>query len=150
MVKYRVKSFSRKLLFAITGFFSILAACSSTNSKPLLIGFSADSTSIVFSNIDRPGLLQLKSLKEKDSTLHDLISVLHAPSEKDSLTREAPVPGKILINENNVVFTPDRPFSKGSDYLIITFLNARFGTEEEILKSQLNTGVRPHQILLTR
>ncbi|TCD03297.1 hypothetical protein [Pedobacter psychroterrae] len=131
-------------------FFCIQVACSTTNSKPLLIDFSADSTCIVFSNIDRPGLLQLTGVATQDSVLNSLISVLQTPSETDSLTKETPLAGKLTITDTNIVFKPFRPFLRGNDYLVITYLNARFGTEEQILKSQLNTAVRPHQVVLTR
>lgn len=151
MVKYRIKYSGVSIFAPVLYLFSCLfAACSTTNSKPLLIDFSADSTAIVFSNIDPPGLLQLTSLEAQDSVLNSLISVLQTPSETDSLIKEAPLAGKLIITDSNVVFKPHMPFLHGRDYLVITYLNARFGTEEQILKSKLNTAVKPHQVVLTR
>jgi len=151
MVKYRIKFSGIWVFLPVLCLFSCLfAACSTTNSKPLLIDFSADSTCIVFSNIDRPGLLQLTGIEAQDSVLNSLISVLQTTSETDSLIKEAPLAGKLTITDTNIVFKPHRPFLPGHDYLVITYLNARFGTEEQILKSQLNTAVKPHQVVLTR
>ncbi|RYE37635.1 MAG: hypothetical protein EOP48_28395 [Sphingobacteriales bacterium] len=150
MVKYLIKISISPILSVLLAFSCLLFACSSSNNKPLLIHFSADSTSIVFENIDRPGLLQLKSMEGQDSILNDLISVLQTPSESDTTIKELPLPGKMLVTDTSIVFTPEQPFLKGNDYLVITYLNARFGTPEQVLKAQLNTAVKPHQMLLTR
>ena len=151
MVKYRIKLSVAPFFLSVAAVFCCLfSACSSSNNKPLLIGFSADSTSIVFNNIDRTGLLQLKSMATQDSVLNDLISVLQTPSETDTTIKELPLAGKLMVTDTNIVFTPERPFLKGNDYLVITYLNVRFGSAEQILKSQLNTAVKPHQVLLTR
>ena len=103
-------------------FAAVLISCSSTNSKPLLVNFSADSTLIEINNIDRAGLLQLKSLKQGDSSLNDLVSVLHTPSEHDSTIKEMPVVGVVLITDTNIVFRPDKPFLRGNDYFVVTCL----------------------------
>src|SRR5687768_3804523 len=109
-----VKFFVRVLMtFCVI---SSVFSCTSTNSKPLLIGFSADSSSIVFDNIDQPGLLQLKNAPATDSVFYDVISVLQTPSEKDTAIKEMPVKGHISINGEEVVFVPEEPFVKGRDY----------------------------------
>lgn len=151
MFKYRVKFVVfRNFLCALPILCCQFLACISTNSKPLLISFSADSTSIEFSNIDRPGLLQLQNMTTKDSVLSELIAVLQTPSEKNTIIKETPISGKFILTDSNIVFTPYIPFKKGNDYLVITYLNARFGSVDQILKSQLNTTVKPTQIFLTR
>jgi hypothetical protein len=144
MLKFFVKVF---LAFcAISSVF----ACTSTNSKPLLIGFSADSSSIVIGNINEAGLLQLKNAPASDSVFNNLISVLQTPSEKDTAIMEMPIKGDVSIKGNEVVFIPENPFTKGRDYLVITYLNARFGNAEDIMKGELSYGVKPTQKLLTR
>ncbi|NRF38630.1 hypothetical protein [Pedobacter foliorum] len=144
MLKYFVKVF---LAFcAISSVF----ACTSTNSKPLLIGFSVDSSSIVFGNINEVGLLQLKNAPAADSVFHNLISVLQTPSEKDTAIKEMPIDGNISVKGNEVVFVPEKPFVKNRDYLVITYLNARFGNAEDIMKGELSYGVKPTQRVLTR
>nr|WP_294874630.1 hypothetical protein [uncultured Pedobacter sp.] len=144
MVKFFVR-----ILMACCAISSVFS-CTSTNSKPLLIGFSADSSSIVFDNIDQPGLLQLKNAPATDSVFYDVISVLQTPSEKDTAIKEMPVKGQIRINGEEVVFVPEEPFVKGRDYLIITYLNARFGNAEDIMKGKVNYSIKPLQKLLTR
>jgi len=144
MVKFFVR-----ILMAFCAISSV-CSCTSTNSKPLLIGFSADSSSIVFGNIDQPGLLQLKNAPAADSVFYDVISVLQTPSEKDTSIKEMPVKGQIRISGEEVVFVPEKPFVKGRDYLIITYLNARFGNAEDIMKGKVNYSIKPLQKLLTR
>lgn len=128
----------------------LLFACSSTNNKPLFIGFSADSSAIVFNNIDQAGLLQLQSLEGNDTTLNSLVSVLETPSEHDSTLKEAPVDGKIMVTDSCLVFTPSSPFVKGRDYLVITHLNSRFGSIKDLMKDEVANRIRPKQQLLTR
>lgn len=112
--------------------------------------FSSDSSSVVISNIDKAGLLQLRNLALTDSAYSDLISVLQTPSEKDSAIREEIIKGKYLVSDTNIVFSPDAPFVKGRDYLIITHINGKFGDAESIAKGSLSTGVKPEEQLLRR
>jgi hypothetical protein len=145
MVKSCVKQFGA-FLFAI-----FLFACSSANNKPLLIGFSVDSSAIVFDHINRAGLLLLQNESSgEDSTLNDLVSVLQTPSDQDSTLKELPIEGEIVVTDSNLVFIPKMPFVKGRSYLVVTHLNARFGSVKELLKNELKSGVRGHQQLLTR
>lgn len=127
-----------------------LFACTSANNKPLLIAFSADSTSIVFNNIDPVGLLQLQGDAVGDSTLSSLVSVLQTPSEQDSTLMELPIEGRVVVTDSNLVFIPAQPFVKGRDYLIITYLNARFGDAKDLASGELKPEVRPLQKTLTR
>lgn len=126
-------------------------ACSPANNKPLLIDFSADSSAIVFDNIDRAGLLQLQNESSgTDSALNGLVSVLQTPSDQDSTLKELPIEGRVVVTDTNLVFIPKMPFVKGRDYLVMTHLNARFGSVKEMLKNELKPGVRAQQQLLTR
>lgn len=144
MVKILLKGFF-SLVFA-----AFLFSCSSTNSKPLLIAFSDDSTSIVFKNITQAGLLQLKNSKHADSAWSGLISVIQTPSEGDPITQERPVGGTIIANDSSIIFTPDKPFSRGTEYLVITYLNVSFGNTEKLLKGELSYGVKPQQKIVRR
>lgn len=127
-----------------------LFACSSANNKPLLITFSADSASIVFNNIDPVGLLQLQGDAVSDSALSSLVSVLQTPSERDSTLKELPIAGRVVVTDSNLVFIPAQPFVKGRDYLIITYLNARFGDAKDLAGGELKPEVRPLQKTLRR
>lgn len=129
---------------------ALLFACSSTNNKPLLIDFSADSSAIVFNNIDPGGLLQLKSLNKRDSILYQLISVLETASEKDPAIREQEIAGNIMATDSNLVFIPVQPFVKDRDYLIVTHLNVEFGQLKDLLNGDLVNRIRPIQKVLTR
>lgn len=137
-------------LFAVLYAAVCLLACSSANNKPLLIGFSADSSAIVFNDIDQSGLLQLKTGQNADSLLHSLVSVLESPSEKDTTIRDAPVKGRFKVSDSNLVFIPAMPFVKGRDYLVITHLNTRFGELKDVVNGGLNNRIKPVSKLLTR
>ncbi|ATP58486.1 hypothetical protein CPT03_19470 [Pedobacter ginsengisoli] len=144
MVKFFVKIL---MAFCAT---TLVFSCTLTNSKPLLIEFSVDSSAIVFRNIDQAGLLQLKNAPAADSVFYDVLTVLQTPSEKDSLIKEMPVNGRITANDEGLVFVPEKPFVKGRDYLVITYLNSRFGNAEDIMKGKVHVSVKPLQKLLTR
>lgn len=128
----------------------LLFACSSTNNKPLLIGFSTDSTAIVFSHVDRAGLLQMRSMGKGDTVFHQLISVLQTPSEADAIFIEQEIAGNIVSTDSNLVFIPITPFVKGRDYLVITHLNVEFGRLKDMLTGDLKNRIRPVQKTLTR
>ena len=143
MLKNLLKS---ALLIFMAGFLG----CSSSNSKPLSIEFSKDSTKILISNIDKPGLLKLQELKPQDSLFSDLVAVLQTPSEKDSTIREELVSGNYAVSDSGIVFSPSQPFVKGREYLVITHINAKFGDAEQVAKGQLSLGVKPVQKSLVR
>ena len=143
MLKNLLKS---ALLIFMAGFLG----CSSSNSKPLSIEFSKDSTKILISNIDKPGLLKLQELKPQDSIFSDLVAVLQTPSEKDSTIREELVSGNYAVSDSSIVFSPTQPFVKGREYLVITHINAKFGDAEQVAKGQLSLGVKPVQKSLVR
>jgi len=143
MLKNLLKS---ALLLFMAGFLG----CSSSNSKPLSIEFSKDSTKILTSNIDKPGLLKLQELKPQDSIFSDLVAVLQTPSEKDSTIREELVSGNYAVSDSGIVFSPTQPFVKGREYLVITHINAKFGDAEQVAKGQLSLGVKPVQKSLVR
>lgn len=138
--------YSLFLTIVIIGFYS----CSSSNSKPLSIEFSADSSAIVIASIDRPGLLRLQQLDAQDSVFKDLIAVLQTPSETDSSISEEPIAGNYKVSDSAVVFSPLQPFVKGREYLVITHINAKFGDAEQVAKGQLSLGVKPIQKSLIR
>ncbi|RZK74354.1 MAG: hypothetical protein EOO85_15420 [Pedobacter sp.] len=138
--------YSLFLTIVIIGFYS----CSSSNSKPLSIEFSADSSAIVIASIDRPGLLRLQQLDAQDSVFKDLIAVLQTPSETDSSISEEPIAGNYKVSDSTVVFSPLQPFVKGREYLVITHINAKFGDAEQVAKGQLSLGVKPVQKSLIR
>ena len=138
--------YSLFLTIVIIGFYS----CSSSNSKPLSIEFSADSSAIVIASIDRPGLLRLQQLDAQDSVFKDLIAVLQTPSETDSSISEEPIAGNYKVSDSAVVFSPLQPFVNGREYLVITHINAKFGDAEQVAKGQLSLGVKPVQKSLIR
>lgn len=142
------KYFVRPIMLGCASLF--FAGCSDANNKPLSIDFSRDSSTIVFSNIDPRGLLELNDLKDRDSVLADLVSVLQTPSEKDSLIREEAIPGKFMLSDSSLVFSPIQPFVKGREYLVITHLNIQFAKPEEIIKGKLSYTIKPQQKVLNR
>lgn len=127
----------------------MLSACSSANNKPLCIGFSADSTAIVFKDIDPAGLLQLQQLPAGDTTLKRLFSVTR-PGALDTSLREQMLPGKFKLTDQTLLFIPDQPFVKGSNYLVSSYLNLQPGSFKKMLRGELNYHTKPVQRLLKR
>jgi hypothetical protein len=127
-----------------------LVSCSSANNKPVLIGFSSDSTSIEFRGIDPAGLLQVRNTPHIDTAYSNVISVVQVPLEADSTGIELPVPGKVRVTDSMIIFHPSMPLVHGRDYLVISYLNARFGNPAMIFSGKLNHNVKPRQVILKR
>ncbi len=127
-----------------------LVSCSSANNKPVLIRFSSDSTSIEFRDIDPAGLLQVRNTPHIDTSYSNVISVVQAPPEADSMGMELPVPGKIQVTDSTILFHPLMPFIRGRNYLVISYLNAKFGNPAMIFSGKLNHSVKPVQVILKR
>lgn len=127
-----------------------LTSCSSANNKPLSIKFSPDSTSIVFSGIDPAGLWQIKSRPGTDTAHADVVSVLEMESDGDSSGMEHNVAGKLEITDSNLIFKPEKSFISGKNYLIISYMNVKFATNQKIISGQLNHSVKPQQMVLKR
>ena len=139
-----------KLYSTLCSILLLLCGCSDTNNKPLSITFSTDSSAVELNHIDPAGLLKLKNENNRDSLLKTLVTVVEAPADTDTAYQETPLPGRVVLTDSNIVFIPEHPFVKGAEYLVITYLNVRFGKLEEALKGGLNPGVRSRQQLLVR
>jgi hypothetical protein len=127
-----------------------LMSCSSANNKPLSIHFSSDSTSIVFSDIDPAGLWQIKNRPGIDTAHADVVSVLEMPSDEDSSAMEHDVVGKLEVTDSYLVFKPEKSFISGKNYLVISYMNVKFATNQKIISGQLNHSVKPQQVVLKR
>ncbi|RZK60569.1 MAG: hypothetical protein EOO91_00840 [Pedobacter sp.] len=127
-----------------------LTACSSTNSKPLSIRFSADSSKIIISAINEAGLYQLKANIKIDSNYQKLVSVLQTPAEDDSTSMEIEWPGRLNVAGDSLIFTPTLPFEKKKEYLVETILNAQFASGKDIVKSKVGFKVKAQQQILKR
>ncbi|MDB5020674.1 MAG: hypothetical protein JWQ28_1801 [Pedobacter sp.] len=134
------------LLFGLIGF----NACSTANNKPLSIEFSSDSTKILVRNIDPAGLHQLQAMGNPEAIDPSLIAVLDTPSDEDSTSQEQQVPGKIRLVKDMLEFRPEQPFRKGRQYLIVSYLNVRFGNLQSALKGTMHNSVKPNQKILKR
>lgn len=115
-----------------------------------MIDFSTDSSSIVFSNIDRAGITRLQGVGASDSTFNNLVSIIEMPTELDTTFKENAIEGSFLLTDSNLVFSPVVPFVKGRDYLVITYLNSKFGDIKDVLKGELSTRISPLQQELRR
>lgn len=127
-----------------------LMSCSSANNKPLSIRFSTDSTAIVFSVIDRAGLLQIRNRPHVDTAYTDLISVLETSDDEDSTEKEHEVPGKLMVTDSTLVFKPLKSFVRGKHYVVFSYMNSGFANTEKVLSGQLNHRIEPQQAVLKR
>jgi hypothetical protein len=129
---------------------SATTGCSSATSETLAINFSSDSTAIVVDHIDKAGLHQLKAGKFAEMDPGLLISVLDTPSEDDSLGFEKEVKGKVIVVNDHLEFRPEKPFEKGRQYQVMSYLNTSFGSLESTVKGQTSYRVQANQKTLVR
>lgn len=130
--------------------FLLLCACTEREERSLSIVFSADSTSVIINHVNVAGLLELQREKAVDSVVNSLVTVVETPAGIDTTFREQALPGRVIVTDSNVVFVPDRPFIRGTGYLVITHLNAKFGNLKQVMTGGLSLGVKPTQQLLIR
>ena len=127
-----------------------LISCSPANNKPVIIGFSRDSSSIIFSGIDPAGLLELRNTSGIDTAYSSVISIRELPAEEDSLKAEHVFPGKVTVLDSTIVFIPQDLFIKGKSYQVVSFLNARFGDAGMMMTGKLDHKVKPQEVILNR
>lgn len=141
--------FSLKLPFLLL-LVCCLIACSLANNKPSQIYFSPDSTKIIFADIDPAGLLKIRNTPGIDTAFTEIMSVLETPGENDSIGREQAITGRIQVMDSIIVFSPTRPFVRGKDYIVISYINSKFADVATLLKGKDHRGVEPHQVTLSR
>lgn len=144
MYKYFV-NYPAVLLWVI-----FLCSCSSANNKPIVISFTADSTAIVFSGINPAGLLQVRNSPGIDTAYSSILSVMEIAGDNDSTQIERPLPGKVEVTDSTVLFRPLVSFVSGKSYLVMSYMNVKFGDASMLLKEKLNTGVKSNQVILKR
>jgi hypothetical protein len=125
-------------------------ACSSAKNEPLDIDFSKDSSSIRIKNIDPVGLLKIKNGELNDSVVQRMVQVVASPKEGDTSSQEQLVPGKIAADSLSLVFKPVKPFEKGKRYMVLTFINSKFGDLQSLIQSKTKFSMAPNQKILQR
>jgi hypothetical protein len=128
-----------KIVFILT--ICVALGCTTSNNKPVVIDFSADSSMIVITGINPVGLLQLKNSDANESTSGQWVAVT---------TDGKKVPGEVHIESDTLVFIPAATFVKGKAYLVSTPLNSSFGDGKAVLQGEVNYRIAPQQKLLQR
>jgi hypothetical protein len=105
---------------------------------------------IVISAIDQAGLLQIRNTPHTDTAYAQLVTVLQVPSGEGQAGMEVPVAGKIKVTKNALLFIPSRPFVRGGNYQVTTYLNSQFGNTAMLVKGKLSYRVKPQQVTLVR
>jgi len=119
----------------------LFIGCSTSNNKPVIIGFTADSAAISLEGINPVGLLELKNHMATDSVAGEWVRVSTGGKE---------VPGKLRMLDKKILFVPDAAFEKGRTYLVSTPLNASFGDAKQVLKGEVRYHLQPQEVLLLR
>lgn len=125
-------------------------SCSPANNKPLSVRFSADSTALVFSGIDKNGLIKICSEGLADTAYRSWLSVFELPGGRESEGETQALPGKIRLSDQGLIFTPLQPFIRGNSYRVEVFLNAAFATRANLLRGKLGNRVMPAEFELRR
>jgi len=124
-------------------------SCSNTNNRPI-IKFSADSSSIIIKNIDEASLLQVKNAYQASADTLNLVSVLIKPGDQDSIQDELEVQGKIEILGDSLIFNPEKPFVKGKDYLIESYIGVKFATVGNLISGNAKHNLQAQRQTLKR
>jgi hypothetical protein len=127
-----------------------ILACSNTKNEPLDIDFSKDSSSIQIKHIDPVGLLKIKNGELSDSVVQRMVQVVVSPEEGDTSSRDQLVPGKIIADSLSLIFTPSLPFEKGKRYMVLTFINSKFGDLQSLIQNKTKFSMAPNQKILQR
>ena len=136
MIKSLVKI---RVLITLIG--CLFVGCSISNNKPVLIGFTADSSAIRVQGINPVGLLELQKQMAKDSTSGEWVRVF---------TNGKEVHGKVSMLDEEILFFPDTAFEKGQTYLVRTLLNTTFGDTDKVLKGKVSYQIQPQEVMLKR
>lgn len=141
------KSLFKFLATVVTTLF--IVSCSGTNNKPS-IKFSRDSTSIIIKNFDETGLLQVRNAYLNNADSNKLLSVFKQAGELDSLQDDILVSGKFKFAGDSLVFMPGAPFTKGSAYIVESYIDVKFGNAGKLITGKANYNLQPQKELLKR
>jgi len=136
-------------IFAVVIIATPLISCSGKNKKPV-IKFSADSASIVVKNIDEASLLQAKNHYKDNVDSIALVSVILKPEELDSLQDDIVVPGKVNVEGDSVVFSPEQPFQKNKSYQVENYIGIKFAGLSNLLNGTARHNLQPQKQTLKR
>lgn len=125
-------------------------ACNPAKNEPLDIAFSKDSTSIEIKHVDPVGLLKIKNGQLNDSVLQSMVKVMVSAGENDSTGIEQVVPGRVMADSLILKFEPLQPFEKGKQYMVLTFINSKFGDLQSLIQSKTKFSMAPNQKILQR
>ncbi|RZK49549.1 MAG: hypothetical protein EOO99_06040 [Pedobacter sp.] len=128
-------------------------SCSSTDKVPQLQPqFKPDSTGIVFLNIEKSSVLLLKKMLESADNFNDqrLVSVYQLNEEGSAGLAEEVFPGNLEVKNEQLIFTPSKPFVPGKEYLLETYIESSFGDMEDILRGNLGNSPKPKTHILKR
>lgn len=113
-------------------------SCNNPNSNLLAntieISLSADSSSILIKNIDKPIIEILTADSLSQTQWQANISVYTKTKDEDMQDLEQPLPGDYTFKENQLAFKPTNPFKKGERYLVELYLRNPDGNLLEKLK----------------
>ena len=141
--------FKRSLFFGII-YCSLFLACNSSKEESLTIEFSADSSQILFKNIEPSGLLQLRNNLSTDSAYQKLVTVFQTPSDHDSTSMEMVWPGQLKLQGDTLIYMPANAFVKGKTYLVETIVNTHFASRGEVLQAEIGHQLKANRKTLIR
>jgi hypothetical protein len=124
-------------------------SCSNRNNKAI-IKFSRDSSSIIIKNIDEASLLQVKNAYQANADTLNLVSVLIKPGDLDSIQDELEFPGKIKVSGDSVIFSPAKPFVKGKDYVVESYIGVKFATVGNLISGNAKHNLQAQRQTLKR
>jgi hypothetical protein len=129
----------------------LLVCCSACrfNAKeaPVYVKLINNSRSVKFTGLDPAILGEIGRDTTKD-LWENLLPVYHMPADTDLKDYLQPQPGKYIVADTAIVFTPDTPFVKGQTYYLRYYHFDEGKTVLDILKNKRTLGRQPYTDLV--
>jgi hypothetical protein len=120
--------------------FFILAciSCNSTATKQganVNIRLSKDSQAVCIAGLEYAILHDLKTDTLNNQAWHSLFAVYCMPADTDMKDLQPQQPGKYLVTDTSVIFTPDTAFNRHRQYFVRYYGGALVGNKSDVLRS---------------
>jgi len=121
----------------------ILLGCRSGKHHDIIKISLVDSSSLKVTGIDNDILQEIN--RDTITTVWlSLIPVYRMPADTDMKDFQKPQPGKYVVEDNAVVFTPDTPFAKQCAYFVRYYQHGTGNSEWDVIEQQKKLGKIPY------
>jgi len=122
-------------------FFLMCLSCSQPRQQNSLVRLSLtqNNTTLQFSGLDKLVLNDI-ARDSNNAVWQSLIPVYKMPADTDMKNYQPEQPGKYVIKDSIVAFTPDTPFVKGKTYFVRNYKPGQASTNADYIKGRGKAG----------